>query len=878
MKSTQRFLSLVLCLVLCLAIFPASASAAGIVESGWANTARTAEFVLYSDGRLVISGTGTIDPMNQWSFSSFPNDYTSLADARLQTRSEVRTLIIGEGIGQVGASAFQECANLTAVNLPLSLTVIQNNAFQDCASLMGITIPSNVISIGNQAFLDCTGLTSVYLSDGLQTIGFQSFMNCTGLPDVTIPANVTTIGDQAFANCNSLKTIVFTGNLPVNIGPNVFQNVRANAYYPVDNDSWNQGLNPTATFPDYGGRLTWHASAAETSSDGWVQKNGFWYYYQNGVMVRDNWVAYEGFWFHFGENGRMQTGRQLIDGKYYYLDPVTGVRQSGLQADGKFYDDNGVWQPSYSGVNDGGLNMFRNGWQQSADGKWFYIKNKAKLKGWLKSGNYWYYLDPTTGAMVTGWLTWEGKTYYLRPADVAAADGFPEGSMIAGRTERIGDATTGQYYTFDSSGALKGGRVDNNPLGNLVDTGWRQGLDGNGNPGGGWNFYRSDGTKVSEGWELIGNGVGNGGSRWYYFDKGGTMKTGWLKWKDSWYWLTTTNGTGDPRTSTTGQMVTGFATIQTTPEGLAIPKTYFFKSNGALNGKGWIKTNNKWYYLANDGVVVTGWFRDKTKWYYLDPTSNPIGEMKSGYVTTLADGVTPIADPDGVVGPQSFNASGAWLGAGLVGGVGVDGRWSKENGAWYYYDANNNRVTGLQTINKKVYYLDPTSNPQGKMLTGVVTCNDGQKRYFNADGAMETGWKQLSGVWFYFDPNGGAMLYDWQKIKNRWYYLDPGTGAMQVGWIENPVGSGDWYFLDKDSGAMHGGGWMKLDSKWYYMNPVADGTYGKQIQGWVQDGGYTYYLQVSGNPAEGWMLTGGPYVIDGKTCIFDSSGHLISQT
>ena len=167
-------------MVLCLAIFPASASAAGIVESGWANTARTAEFVLYSDGRLVISGTGTIDPMNQWSFSSFPNDYTSLADARLQTRSEVRTLIIGEGIGQVGASAFQECANLTAVNLPLSLTVIQNNAFQDCASLMGITIPSNVISIGNQAFLDCTGLTSVYLSDGLQTIGFQSFMNCTG--------------------------------------------------------------------------------------------------------------------------------------------------------------------------------------------------------------------------------------------------------------------------------------------------------------------------------------------------------------------------------------------------------------------------------------------------------------------------------------------------------------------------------------------------------------------------------------------------------------------------------------------------------------------------------------------------------------------------
>ena len=545
----------------------------------------------------------------------------------------------------------------------------------------------------------------------------------------------------------------------------------------------------------------------------------------------------------------------------------------------RYYDDNGVWQPSYSGVNDSGLNMFRNGWQQSADGKWFYIKNTAKLKGWLKDGDFWYYLDPTTGAMVTGWLTWEGKTYYLRPADMAAADGFPAGSMIAGRTERIGDAATGQYYTFDGSGALQGGRVDNNPLGNLVATGWRPGLDANGNPGGAWHFYRSDGTMVANGWELIGNGVDTGGSKWYYFNSDGSMKTGWLKWNDGWYWLTPANGSGDPRTSSTGQMVTGFVTIGTTPEGIAASKTYFFKSNGELNGRGWIKTNNKWYYLSNDGGLVTGWFRDGTQWYYLDPTSNPIGEMKTGYVTTLADGVTPIANPDGVVGPQSFNASGAWLGAGWVGGVGVDGYWLKENGSWYYVDANNICVTGLQTIKNNVYYLDPTSSPQGKMRTGLVTCNDGQKRYFNSDGAMETGWKQLSGVWYYFSPNGGFMQTGWIQTNGKWYYLDAGTGGMKTGWIENPVGSGDWYYLDpNDGGAMHGGGWMQLGGKWYYLNPVADGTWGKQIQGWVQDGGYTYYMQASTNPAEGWMLTGGPYVIDGKTCTFDGSGHLISQS
>ena len=286
MKSTQRFFALVLCLVMCLAFFPASASAAGIMASGNAGT--NAEFVLYTDGRLVISGSGAVDAMNQWSFSSW-GGYASAADAVLQTRSEIKNLIIEEGITAIGASAFQECPNLTDFTLPVSLTTIGSSAFEDCSGLVSIIIPSNVQSIGQRAFRGCAGLTSVYLSDGLQTIGSQAFMDCTALTSITIPANVQQIQSQAFRNCGSLQTITFTGNFPTianAAGSGAFQNVRADAYYPVDNDSWNQGLDPliNTNNADFGGRLTWHASAASTSSDGWVQKNGFWYYYMNGVM------------------------------------------------------------------------------------------------------------------------------------------------------------------------------------------------------------------------------------------------------------------------------------------------------------------------------------------------------------------------------------------------------------------------------------------------------------------------------------------------------------------------------------------------------------------------------------------------------------------
>lgn len=33
---------------------------------------------------------------------------------------------------------------------------------------------------------------------------------------------------------------------------------------------------------------------------------------------------------------------------------------------------------------------------------------------------------------------------------------------------------------------------------------------------------------------------------------------------------------------------------------------------------GWIKTNDKWYYLEESGAMVTGWKKDNEKWYYLN--------------------------------------------------------------------------------------------------------------------------------------------------------------------------------------------------------------------------------------------------------------------
>ena len=862
MKSTRRLLSIILCLIMCLSLLPASAFAADdLIASGDANPSDPGKvtFKLYKSGKLVISGFGTVDAMEHWSFSPYYG-YTSADDAKKATASETRTLVVEEGITELGTHAFTECANLTSVSLPSSLVIIGYGAFDDDQSLNKITIPGNVKEIGSVAFRDCVNLTSVTLSTGLETIGSEAFLNCAKLASITIPANVKTIDSAAFEACGSLKEITFVGNFDdgsgngVSIAADAFKGVTATVNYPVDNNSWNVVMDPMSGYHDFGGRLTWKAKTASTSEGGWVKKNGDWYYYVGGKMLVNAWKAYGGSWFYFGADGRMLQGRQQIDGDYYYFgvdgtDKAVGARLSGWHDD-QYYGEDGKWQPAYYGVDDTNLDYYKNGWQKVTDSsgeyKWFFIRNKAKVTGWLWSNGYWYYLDPTTGAMVTGWLTVGGKTYYLRPLDVAIADGIKdrEGSMVAGRSETIG----GTVYTFDDSGALIGGKMEENPLG--YENGFRK-------EGPSWYFYRSDGKKAT-GWELVNN-------TWYYFDGNGVMQRGWKQVNGAWYYLTRwVGGTEvfDPTTTDAGKMVTGFQTIPYTKNGVNSTKTYFFTSSGALNGSGWIKVGLKWYYLETDGVVRTGWFRDGSKWYYLLPTSSPIGEMVTGSYTppTLSDGTANSK-------VQYFNASGEWTGT--TNKYSTAGAWVKHDGVWYYYNAdgddyptNNNAVTDWLSDNGKWYYLDPSSSPKGKMLTGWQTIG-GDKFFFESSGAMLAGKKKIDGVYYYLNPSHdgtyGKLLTGWRTINDEWYYFDTTTGAMQDGWIQRTDG---WYYLNEDKssnlyGAMQHGGWKQLAGKWYYFTNEHLGHYGMLVQGdWVLDGGRYYYMRDSANPAESWMVTG----------------------
>jgi len=136
-----------------------------------------------------------------------PDTVTSIGDGAFSGCTGLTSFIIPNSVTSIGNSAFVDCTGLTSITIPDSVTSIGDLAFGFCTGLTSITIPNSVTSIGNAAFFYCAGLTSLTIPDSVTSIGDLAFGFCTGLTSITIPNSVTSIGDMVFSGCTSLTSI-----------------------------------------------------------------------------------------------------------------------------------------------------------------------------------------------------------------------------------------------------------------------------------------------------------------------------------------------------------------------------------------------------------------------------------------------------------------------------------------------------------------------------------------------------------------------------------------------------------------------------------------------------------------------------------------------
>lgn len=126
-----------------------------------------------------------------------------------------------ETIESIGPEAFEECTNLSEINLPSSLRIIEYWAFAFCRNLQEIELPDNVEKLGQHTFWECSNLTIANLGSGLTEVPEGLFQNCGLLKEVRLGENIERIGNSAFNCCYGLENIDFPDKLKV-VGNNAF--------------------------------------------------------------------------------------------------------------------------------------------------------------------------------------------------------------------------------------------------------------------------------------------------------------------------------------------------------------------------------------------------------------------------------------------------------------------------------------------------------------------------------------------------------------------------------------------------------------------------------------------------------------------------------
>ena len=186
------------------------------------------------------------------------------------------------------------------------------------------------------------------------------------------------------------------------------------------------------------------------------------------------------------------------------------------------------------------------------------------------------------------------------------------------------------------------------------------------------------------------------------------------------------------------------------------------EDNGSYPVSTWKSIRGNWYYFDQNGYMKTGWLKEKENWYYLGSAND--GAMKVGW--QQVGGTWYYLNTDGKmavdtwIGNRYVDDSGAWT------KTRQPAQWIQSGKRWWYRHEDGSYTSNdFETIGGKTYYFD-------------------------AEGWMITGWKQLGEDWYYFDASGAMVTGAW--VGN--YYLDEDGVMATDTWIGNYYvdASGKW--------------------------------------------------------------------------------------
>lgn len=150
---------------------------------------------------------------------NYANNPLKIAKHLFVKGTEVKDLVIPEGISAINDYAFYCCEGLTSVTIPSSVTSIGNSAFSGCTGLTAVhisdiaawcSIPFRVNDSGDNPlhkaghlFINGKEVTDLVIPDGVTSISYGAFYGCK-FNSVSIPSSLTKIGSLALPGANTV--------------------------------------------------------------------------------------------------------------------------------------------------------------------------------------------------------------------------------------------------------------------------------------------------------------------------------------------------------------------------------------------------------------------------------------------------------------------------------------------------------------------------------------------------------------------------------------------------------------------------------------------------------------------------------------------------
>ncbi len=123
---------------------------------------------------------------------------TSLSQEMFAGCTALREIILHDGTEVIPTGFLSGCTALTSVEIPDSVTTINNQAFKE-TGIVSLEIPENVETLGRSVWHNCNSLETVVISsDKLASLPFETFYQCEKLESITGTENIVSIGNRCF--------------------------------------------------------------------------------------------------------------------------------------------------------------------------------------------------------------------------------------------------------------------------------------------------------------------------------------------------------------------------------------------------------------------------------------------------------------------------------------------------------------------------------------------------------------------------------------------------------------------------------------------------------------------------------------------------------